>query len=83
MAKGRKTGGRSKGTPNKVTKELRDMVLGALDDAGGQEYLTQQAKDNAPAFIGLLGRCLPKDIKLNADLKLKVSLVGVSRGTGD
>jgi hypothetical protein len=37
MAKGKKTGGRQAGTPNKFTGELREMILQALDGAGGVE----------------------------------------------
>lgn len=55
-------GGRQKGTPNKVTGDLRSMVLGALKDAGGQKYLAVQARENPNAFLSLLGRCLPKDL---------------------
>jgi len=33
MAKGRKTGGRSRGTPNKITTEIRDITRGLFDDA--------------------------------------------------
>jgi hypothetical protein len=62
MAAGRKTGGRQKGTPNKVTGDLRSMVLGALADAGGQKYLAKQAEEQPAAFLRLLGQCLPKDI---------------------
>ena len=32
MAEGKKTGGRSKGTPNKVTQEFRETVQALLDD---------------------------------------------------
>ena len=60
--KGQKTGGRTKGTPNKVNAELRDMILGALSDAGGQKYLLTQALDNPASFMSLLGRILPKEI---------------------
>lgn len=35
---GERRGGRQAGTPNKVTKALKDMILGALDEAGGEEY---------------------------------------------
>ena len=64
MAIGTKTGGGSrKGVQNKVTKELKDMVLGALDDAGGQDYLKRQAEANPSAFLSLVGKCLPKEIK--------------------
>lgn len=68
MAKGKKTGGRQKGVANVVTRELREMVLGALADNGGQEYLTMQAKDNPSAFMKLLGQCLPKDVKVSGSL---------------
>lgn len=59
MAIGRKTGGRKKGTPNKVTGALKDMILGALTANGGQTYLEQQARENPVAFMTLLGKVLP------------------------
>ena len=59
----KKTGGRVKGTPNKVTKELKDMILGALDDAGGQAYLFDQAKENPTAFLTLVGKVLPTTLQ--------------------
>jgi hypothetical protein len=31
--------GRKAGVPNKLTKDLKAMILGALSDAGGQSYL--------------------------------------------
>lgn len=58
-----KTGGRKKGSPNKVTKELKTMILGALDENGGQKYLSQQAQENPTAFLQLLGKILPNEMK--------------------
>ena len=57
---GRKQG-RPKGTPNKATKELKEMILGALDAAGGQKYLQERAKDprTQAAFLTLIGKVLP------------------------
>jgi len=55
-------GGSRKGVPNKVTKALKDMILGALDDAGGQGYLTEQAKKNPGAFLALVAKVLPKEL---------------------
>lgn len=74
--------GRKKGVPNKVTADLRTMILGALEDAGGQEYLLTQAQQNPQAFLTLVGRTLPKEIKaeLGAGL-LRVLLDG--RGVRD
>jgi hypothetical protein len=60
--KGVKTGGRAKGTPNVATKELKDMILGALDNAGGIEYLHTQAILNPVAFMSLVGRVLPMTV---------------------
>lgn len=62
MAKGVKTGGRQKGTPNRMTGALKDMILGALSDAGGQKYLVTQARDNPAAFLTLVGKVLPLQV---------------------
>lgn len=57
--------GRGKGAQNKITKELKEMILGALDDAGGQAYLKQQATENPSAFLSLVGKIVPKDVNNN------------------
>lgn len=58
-----KTGGGSrKGVPNFATKALKDMILGALNDAGGQDYLRGQAIENPVAFMALVGRVLPLQV---------------------
>ena len=63
MAIGRKTGGGSrKGRPNKINSDLKAMILGALDDAGGQQYLAEQARANPAAFMTLLGKVLPHQV---------------------
>jgi hypothetical protein len=62
MAKGMKTGGRQKGTPNKVTADVRAAILAAFDKVGGIEYLAVQAHDNPAAFMTLLGKVLPTQV---------------------
>ena len=59
----RKGKGRVKGVPNKITRELKALILGALDDAGGQAYLAEQAVKNPQAFLTLIGKVLPMTIK--------------------
>lgn len=54
--------GRPKGVPNKFTGELKEMILRALEGAGGAAYLQQQALDNPAAFMSLLGKVLPMTI---------------------
>lgn len=68
MAKGQKTGGRVKGTPNKLTADVKNMVLAALDKVGGIQYLEDQARANPTAFMTLVGKVLPLQIS-NADDK--------------
>lgn len=63
MAKGRKTGGRVKGTPNIITGALKDMILQALANSGGVDYLVAQAKSQPAAFMALVGRVLPLQVK--------------------
>lgn len=59
------TGGSRKGKPNKVTAELKDMILQALENAGGVSYLTERASDpkTASAFLTLVGKTLPMTVK--------------------
>lgn len=62
MALGAKTGGRTKGTPNKLTGDLKAMILQALDGAGGVAYLQTQADKNPAAFLQLVGKVLPLQV---------------------
>lgn len=54
--------GRPKGVLNKNTKALKDMILTALSDAGGVNYLVKQADENPIAFMTLVGKVLPLDV---------------------
>jgi hypothetical protein len=63
MARGFKSGGRTKGVQNVITRELKEMIFAALENVGGQDYLAAQAKENPTAFLcpasvgnGLSGR---------------------------
>jgi len=59
--------GRKKGVPNKITKELKEMILGALDQCGGQNYLARQAEENPTAFMALVGKVLPMTVQGTGD----------------
>jgi hypothetical protein len=63
MARSRTSGqGRPKGVPNKLNASLREMILGALSDAGGQEYLARCAAETPGPFLALLGKILPTQV---------------------
>lgn len=61
-APGERRGGRQKGTPNKLTADVKTLLMGALDELGGQAYLVKQGRANPTAFLSLLGRVLPRQI---------------------
>jgi hypothetical protein len=56
------TGGSRKGKPNKITRDIKEMVVGALAAAGGQNYLQEQSGKNPAAFMALVGKVLPLQI---------------------
>lgn len=57
--------GRPKGLPNKTTTQVKEMVLSALDQVGGINYLVMQATENPNAFLTLVGKVLPLQVDAN------------------
>lgn len=78
MARGGKRlgAGRKAGVPNRLTGELKNLILGALEDAGGQKYLTKQAEKNPGAFLTLLGKVVPRDLTIEARTSLEELICG-------
>lgn len=82
MARGVKTGGRQKGTPNRTTALLKDAILAAAQLAGGDDteerkggligYLQTQAVLNPGPFMALLGKVLPTQVAGDPDNPLRV-----------
>lgn len=56
--------GRPKGVPNKITGNIRSMIMQALDKSGGVDYLVERAQDpkTASAFLALIGKVLPLQV---------------------
>ena len=59
--------GRPKGSKNKASQALKDMILAALDEAGGVEYLVTQAKENPGPFLALIGKVLPTTLSTDPE----------------
>ena len=55
--------GRPKGSKNKATAELKDMILTALSESGGVDYLKKQAASTPTAFLALVGKVLPMTVQ--------------------
>ena len=67
--------GRPKGSPNRLTNDVKGMILAALQGVGGQAYLEEQAQKNPVAFMTLLGKVLPMQIGGDPADPLKVIVV--------
>jgi len=80
-AKGQpKSGGRQKGSPNKVTGMLKDAILEAANlagedlaeneteaNAGKVTYLRKMAIKHPAAFLSLVGRVIPMQLEGTTD----------------
>jgi len=70
--------------PNKVTGDLKNMILGALAGAGGEAYLQRQANENPAAFLTLIGKVLPTTLTGSGGGALKIEVItGVPRDDDD
>lgn len=82
MARGgkREGSGRKKGVPNKLTGDVKAMILEALENKGGVSYLEKQADANPVAFLTLVGKVLPMTVQGDPDKPLSIVIAsGVPR----
>ena len=75
IGKGKPGPGRKKGVPNKQTTAIKEMIIAALDKAGGVDYLEQQSRENPVAFMGLVGKVLPMQITGDGGGPVKIEAV--------
>lgn len=76
MAAGRKTGGRTKGTPNKVNAAVKDAIIVAFDKLGGEAYLVKVAESDPRTFCALLGKVMPSQLTGAGDEPIRVANEG-------
>jgi len=62
---GNKTGGRQKGTSNKVTRGVRDNILDVFERIGGVKNFAAWAVDNQTEFYRHYAKLLPLEINGN------------------
>lgn len=72
-------GGRPKGSPNKLTQDVKLLILTALEKAGGLDYLVRQARDNPNAFMALLGKIIPMQVTGEGGGSLHITVTKVVR----
>jgi hypothetical protein len=60
---GERRGGRTKGTPNKMTRTIKAAIEEAFVKVGGADYLARMADEQPAAFMTLLGKVLPTQME--------------------
>jgi hypothetical protein len=76
--KGERRGGRQKGTPNKLTKAVKEVFEEAFEGLGGSKAFIKWGKDNQTDFYKLYARLIPQDV--NAKHGLTDSLADLLSG---
>lgn len=70
--------GRPKGSLNKTTAIIKDAIIQAAQNAGGEDgmvgYLTLQARENPGPFMGLMGKVLPTQLTDGEGGKLAINV---------
>jgi hypothetical protein len=77
--KGQKTGGRQSGTRNKITGNVKEIIVEALEKAGGVDYLADQAGKNPVAFMTLVGKVLPLAVSSEPKVDSALQVTQLSR----
>ena len=49
----------------KINKDMKEIIHLAFHRAGGVDYLVRQAHSEPRAFMGLLGRIVPAEVRLD------------------
>ena len=67
--------GRPKGSGDKISRGVKEMVIAALNGVGGQAYLEEQAVENPKAFLTLIGKVIPLQVAGALDHTLNVTKI--------
>ena len=75
MAYGAKTGGRKKGSVNKVTKGAVANIMEVFDMLGGNKGFAEWAMENKTEFYRHYSKLLPLQISGDPDAPLQVNII--------
>lgn len=69
--------GRPKGSPNKITRTVKEAVEAAFSEVGAEQWLIEQAKTNPQAFMALISRLLPAEVRASVSGSLSLERVTI------
>lgn len=67
--------GRKAGTPNALTRDVKEAIAQAFDQAGGVDYLVSIADSKPEVFCTLLGKILPKQVDQTGEMEIHYRIV--------
>lgn len=62
-----KTGGRQKGSVNKLTKTFKQAVLTAYEGIGGDQNFTEWARNNQTEYYKIASKLIPTEVSTDPD----------------
>jgi hypothetical protein len=60
--------GRPPGSPNKISRTVKDNVIAVFDTLGGSEGMARWAQENQTEFYRLYSRLIPTETKVDGTL---------------
>lgn len=63
---------RTKGAIGRLNRDMKDVIHLAFQRAGGIDYLVRQAEAEPKAFMGLLGKIVPAEVRLDVAVALNL-----------
>lgn len=75
MAYGTKTGGRQKGTPNKLTKGAVSNIMEVFEMLGGNRGFAEWAEENKTEFYRHYSKLVPLQISGDPDSPLTIQTI--------
>ena len=72
--KGKKSGGRTKGVPNKITASVKDAFTAAYKSIGGDKALANWARENPTHFYQLYAKLIPQDINKTVEHRVPTQI---------
>lgn len=74
MAYGIKTGGRQRGTPNKITTVFKDAVRTVYEDIGGHAAFAEWARANPSDFYRIAAKLIPTEAPASQDAHREITI---------
>ena len=81
MAKGKKTGGREKGSLNVTSRSMKETVISTLEWLQGQPRSNMRAwaNENPTQFYQIAAKLIPTEITGNIEQTIEVNLIRESK----